>query len=168
MFEELVAQALHEGAGDALVAATENGHAASAVLQFAGQHLGHRCFACAADGEVPDADHRATEFLGAQQTAAVESEPRLDGAFIQAGEAAEDKLEGVGASAFATLENDVDGVALEAFENDPHGQPSIVTPRLSAPSTWTRAAGRMPCMAAATGAGSVKVMQATADPDPLR
>ena len=72
VLEELVAQALHEGAGDALVAAAEDGHPPPATLQFPRQHFGDRCFARATDGEVAHADHRTAEFLGSQDAAAVE------------------------------------------------------------------------------------------------
>ena len=168
VFRKTAAQLLHERAGDALVAAAEDGHAASADLQLAGQHFRHGGFPGAADGQIPDADHRAPEFLGAEETAPVKSEPRLHGALVEAGETAEDEFQRVGPSALAAFENDINGVAFEAFENDPHGQASRVTPPLSAASTWTRASGSTDCRAAATGAGSPVVRQATADPDPLR
>ena len=121
VFEEFVAQALHERAGHAFVAAAEDGDAASAILQLAGEHFGNGCLAGAADGEVADADYGAAEFLRTKDAAAVKGEPDLYGALVDFGESPEDEFEGIGASALAAFENDVDGVALEPFEDDAHG-----------------------------------------------
>ena len=168
VLEELVAQPLHEGAGDAFVAAAENGDPAPATLQFPRQHFGHGCLACAADGEISHAYHGTAEFLWSQDAAAVEAKTDLHGPFIKPGKATEDKLQCIGAASFAALEYDIDGVAFEPFEDDAHGQLSTATPWLSALRMRTRASGSTDCIAAATAPGSSSVRQATADPDPLR
>ena len=168
VFEDFVAQSLCERTRDAFVPAAEDGHAASAALQFAGQHFRNGRLARPAHRQIPDADHGAAQFLRPEKASAVESEPDLHRLFVDFGEAAENELERVGPSAFAALKDDVDGIPLEPLENNSHGQDSTCVPRLSAPRTRTRADGSADCIAVATESGWSTVTQATAEPDPLK
>ena len=149
MLEDAVAQALGKRAGDAFVAAAEDGDAPSAFLQLARQHFRHGRLTGSSNGEIADADNGTSDFLRAKNALSVEREARLHRAFIGEGEDTEHEFEGVGATTLAALEDDIDRVAFESLENDPH-QLTTFTPALSAPRTSVRAAGRTDCMAEAT------------------
>lgn len=167
MFENPVPQALGKGPRNAFVASAEDGDPASPLLQFPGQHLGHRRFAGAADREVADTDDQAAYFLGAKHARAVESQTGLNGALVSQSEQPENKFEGIGPTAFSALENNIDRIAFEALEDDSHQSTGWV-PLLSGDRIMVRAVGSTACIAPATRSGDSRARQQTADPDPLR
>ena len=167
VFCQLVEKAEQEGARNALVAAAEDGHAASSLLERAGEHFDHRGFSGATNGQVPHADHQTSVRVAAKNAAAVEGQPGLHDEAINRGKPGEQPAQDVGAPPVAPFENDVDGKGFEAFDPASHGR--MRTPELSAPTSNTAAPGSPEADSMARAIFSVRrvVMQAIVEPEPL-
>ncbi|MCG3148560.1 MAG: hypothetical protein PCFJNLEI_02004 [Verrucomicrobiae bacterium] len=113
--------ALPERAGDAFVAAGEDGNAAAGLLEGTGEDFYDRGFAGAADGEVTDADDLAAEGVVPEDAVAPEEMPELDDEFEEFGKGQKDAADKAGTEIVSASKDDVEDVLLDVFSPLPHG-----------------------------------------------
>jgi len=167
LFCELVHEAEQQRAGDALVAAAEDGDAPASFLEGSCQELDHRRLARAAHGQVPHADDEAAVGMAAKDAVSVEREPGANDAPVNEGQDPEQATEQIRAPAIPAVENDVDRKGFEPLDQSSHGR--IWTPELSAPTTAATAESSPDAsiMAFATFSGLLRVAHAIVEPEPL-
>jgi hypothetical protein len=114
--EPAAAQAPNERELFAFIPSAEDGHAAAAVLQLAGEPLDHRRLARAAYRQVAHAHDHDTELAGFAKARPVEPKARLHDPAKDPGEAVKKPPEQHGAFAEPALQDDVGGKLFEAIE----------------------------------------------------
>ena len=114
--EKSVGKSRKERFRDGLVAATENGDAATGFLERAGEFFNDGGFTGSTDGEVANADDEGTDRVTADDGVVIKAGAEAHDAGVNRGEKQEERLKEGGAASGRAVENDVGGELLEGLE----------------------------------------------------
>jgi hypothetical protein len=114
--EKSVGESGEERFGNRLIAAAEDGDAATGLLQGAGEFFNDGGFTGSTDGEVANADDEGTDRVTADDGVVIKAGAEAHDAGVNRGEKQEERLKEGGAASGRAVENDVGGELLEGLE----------------------------------------------------